>query len=202
MPFELRGIGKVGNQSRRGKSPQKYIYRTSDDLAAVTANNYFAPIASMLEVGDEIELQFVQDIEAEYPAITGKGLVRIGAKVPNMIIAATEGDRVLLTAKLDDISTASNVSITSQVAGDIKDIITVLGGTITTANAAISFTIGGVAITNSAITVAAPGGIGDVDTSAPSAANTLAVGDALVAATDGASTGTAPLYIIYSVEPA
>ena len=59
---------------------------------------------------------------------------------------------------------------------------------ITTADAALSFEIGGTAITNGGITVTQSGSAaGDVDTSTPSAANSVEEGDAIEMISDGAS---------------
>ena len=199
MAFNIDGLGKVGNQSRRGASPQKYNYRTTDTLATVTGNNYFTKIASMLEVGDEIEIQHVTSLTDSPVAISGYNKVVIAAKVPGLILAADTDGVAVLTTTIPDVSTASTTPLVVNVAGDIDAIVTVLGGNITTANAAITFNIGGVAVTGSAITVAAPGATGDVDNSAPTAAKTLAVGNTLNVLTNGGSTGTAPLYVIYKV---
>ena len=199
MAFDINGLGKIGNMSRRGASPQKYNYRTTDTLATVTGNNYFSQIANMLEVGDQIEVQHVVSLTDTPVSITGYNTISIGAKIPGLILASSTTKIVMLTAKVADVSTASTTPLTVNVAGTIDSIVTVLGGTITTANANMTFNIGGVAISNSAIVVAAPGASGDVDSSAPTAAKTLAVGNVLNAITDGASTGTAPLYVIYKV---
>ncbi|MBW8308085.1 MAG: hypothetical protein K0M45_00325 [Candidatus Paracaedibacteraceae bacterium] len=200
MAFNIQGLGKIGNQSRRGKSAQFYSYRTTDTLATITANNYFLPVADQLEVGDVIEIQHVADINALPASITGSNKVVIGAKIPGFILAVSTDDVVVLTTKIDDVSTASFSEITVNVAGTISGITAVLGGAIATANDAITFTIGGVAVTNGNITVTQAGsGPGSVFTSTPTAANVLAVGNALRAATNGASDNTVPLYVIYKV---
>lgn len=200
MAFNIQGLGKVGNQSRRGKSPQVFNYRTTDTLATLVANNYFLPIATQLEVGDVIEVQHVADLNGSPVSITGANKVRIAAKVPGFILAVSEDGVVVLTAKIDDVSTASFAEITANVAGTIGGITAVLGGAIATANDTIAITIGGVAVTNGNITVTQAGsGPGSVFNSTPTAANVLAVGNALRAATNGASDNTVPLYVIYKV---
>ncbi|AIK95915.1 hypothetical protein [Candidatus Odyssella acanthamoebae] len=200
MAFNIQGLGKIGNQSRRGKSAQLYTYRTTDTLATITANNYFLPIADQLEVGDTIEVQHVVDLAASPVAITGTNKVFIGAKIPGFILAAGADGVAVLTTKIDDVSTASFAEITSNVAGTIGGITAVLGGAIATANDTIAITIGGVAVTNGNITVTQVGsGPGSVFNSTPTAANVLAVGNALRATTNGASDNTVPLYVIYKV---
>ncbi len=59
-----------------------------------------------------------------------------------------------LTAKIADISTASSTYVGIPDSGRVIKIITALQGVIATANAAITFEIGGTAMTDSAITVA------------------------------------------------
>jgi hypothetical protein len=59
-----------------------------------------------------------------------------------------------ITAKIADISTASSTFVPIPDGGKVIKIITALQAVIATANAAITFEIGGTAITNGAITVA------------------------------------------------
>ena len=77
-----------------------------------------------------------------------------------------------LTAEIEDISTASSTFVAVPDGGKIVKIITALQGAISGANAAITFEIGGTAVTGGAITVAHSGSAaGDVDTAEPTAAN-------------------------------
>lgn len=112
------------------------------------------------------------------------------------------GGNVAVTTTLTDISTASSAFVAAPVAGTVTSIRTVLGGAITGADAAITTEINGVAITGGALTVANAGSAaGDRDSATPSAANTVAVGDALEVITDGASTNTVPLYVTFIITP-
>ena len=71
---------------------------------------------------------------------------------------------------------------------------------IATANAAITFEIGGTAMTDSAITVAYSGSAaGDVDTSEPTAANTVSEDGTIEMITDGASTNAIVLYVTFVI---
>jgi len=203
MAFDMKGVGKLGNQSRRGASAQYYVYRTTDTAATVGGMNYFSALATQLEVGDIIEVQHVADLDTTPVAIIGSTKFQISLKINGFILASNVSDGAqILTTVIPDVSTASTASLTVAVPGTITGITAVLGGTITTANSAITFNIGGVAITNSAITAAFAGSTaGTTFTSAPTAANVLAAGDVLNAVTDGASTGEQPLYIVYTVTP-
>ena len=62
-----------------------------------------------------------------------------------------------LTAEIEDTSTASSTFVAVPDGGKIVKIITALQGAISGANAAITFEIGGTAVTGGAITVAHSG---------------------------------------------
>ena len=80
-----------------------------------------------------------------------------------------------LTSTIADISTASSTFVPVPDGGKVIKIITALQGAIGTANAAITFEIGGTAITGGAITVTQSGSAaGDIDTAEPTAANDVA----------------------------
>jgi hypothetical protein len=200
MAFNSLYFAALGNQSKRGSAPQKYTYRTTDDVATITGNNYFSDISTLLEVNDEIEVEIVDSVSA--PTIrNGNTQLAIVIKVSNLIVAQEISvNKRVLVATLADVSTASTKALTSGIAGVITKITTYLGGAITVGDSALTFDIGGVAITNSAITVATAGSaLGVIDTSSPTAARTLAAGDILTATTDGNSTTAQPLYIVYEV---
>ena len=202
MAFNMNGVGKLGNQSRRGASAQTLTYRTADSVADITAMNYFSRLSTQLEVGDIIEVQHVLDTTAVPVLITGTSRVQVSLKINGFLLVTNTTGAQILTTVIPDVSTATTVPITTRVAGTIVGIQAVLGGTITTANSAITFNIGGVGITNSAITAAfAASTAGTTFTSTPTANNVLAVGNVLNALTDGGSTGVQPLYIVYRVTP-
>ena len=93
-----------------------------------------------------------------------------------------------LTAEIEDVSTASSTFVAVPDGGKIIKIITALQGAISGGNAAISFEIGGTAVTGGGITVAHSGSAaGDVDTAEPTAANTVVEGDAIEMISDGGS---------------
>ena len=71
---------------------------------------------------------------------------------------------------------------------------------ISSANAALSFEIGGVAVGGGAITVTQSGSAaGDVDTAEPTAANDVAEGGSIEMITDGASTNTIKLVVTFVI---
>jgi hypothetical protein len=101
-----------------------------------------------------------------------------------------------ITAEIEDISTASSTFVAIPDGGKVIKIITALQGAISGANAAITFEIGGTAMTNSAITVAHSGSAaGTVDSSIPSALNRVEEDGTVEIITDGASTGAKKLLV-------
>lgn len=107
-----------------------------------------------------------------------------------------------VTVRIDDVSTAGSVWVVPGFRGEIKKISTVLDGAITTADAAITVEIGGVAVTGGAITVANSGSAaGTVDTAVPTAANTFGEAQAVEVITDGGSSGTRSLMVTLECEP-
>jgi len=97
---------------------------------------------------------------------------------------------VHVSTTIPDISTAGSYWIVPGIAGDITKIYSVIDGAITGADCGLTFEIAGTAITSSAITITQSGSAaGDVDSSTPSAANTITAAQAVELITDGASTG-------------
>ena len=101
-----------------------------------------------------------------------------------------------LTKTFSDVSTAADLYVGIPVAGTITRIEGVLEAAITTANSAVTFSIGGVSVDSSALTVAFSGSApGTEFNSTPSGHNTVAAGNVLKISTDGASTTTAPFTV-------
>ncbi len=96
---------------------------------------------------------------------------------------------VALTVNLPDISTAKSVWVVAPFDGLIETIYSVIDGAITGADCGLTAEIGGTLVTNSAITITQSGSAaGDVDSSTPSAANTVTAGQAIEVISDGLST--------------
>ena len=116
--------------------------------------------------------------------------------------SAAQLDYIILTAEITDVSTSGSSWVVCPIAGDIVAIYSVIDGAIATANASLTFEIGGVAVTGGSITIAYSGSAaGDVDSCTPTAANSLTEGQALELITSGASTNTvtATLTIVIDV---
>ena len=105
-----------------------------------------------------------------------------------------------LSVKMADVSTAGSVYVVAPDAGKIIKISSVLGGAITTADAEITTEINGTAVTGGAITIAnTSSAAGDVDSSEPTAANTVEEDGTIEMITDGGSTGTAKLLVTFVI---
>lgn len=98
-------------------------------------------------------------------------------------------DYFILNGVIDDISSSGSNWIVTPWACTVEKIYSVIDTAISTAGAAtISFEIDGNAVTNAGYDIALSSGVGEVDSSTPTAANTLTAGQALEMITDGGST--------------
>ena len=105
-----------------------------------------------------------------------------------------------LTSKITTISTAGSTFVPVPDGGTIIKIFTSIKNAISSANAALTFEIGGVAVTGGGITVTQSGSAaGDVDTAEPTALNTVSEGGTIEMITDGASTNAAVLYVTFVI---
>jgi len=105
-----------------------------------------------------------------------------------------------LHAQIADISTASSTFVPVPDGGKIIKIITALQGAIGTSDAAITFEIGGTAVTGGGITVATgSSAAGDVDTAEPTAANVVQENGTIEMITDGASSNTRILNVTFVI---
>lgn len=107
-----------------------------------------------------------------------------------------------LVGEIADVSSAASSWCVSPIAGTISKIWVVLDKAITVANAALSFELGGTAITGAGITAAYSGSApGTVFTSAPTALNTVTAGQAIEIITDGGSTTASKATVIIEITP-
>ena len=105
-----------------------------------------------------------------------------------------------LTAEIEDVSTASSTFVAVPDGGKIIKIITALQGAISGGNAAISFEIGGTAVTGGGITVAHSGSAaGDVDTAEPTAANRVEEDGTIEIISDGASATACEMIVTFVI---
>ena len=105
-----------------------------------------------------------------------------------------------LTSKITTISTAGSTFVPVPDGGTIIKIFTAIKNAISTANAALTFEIGGDAVTGGAITVTQSGSAaGDIDTSEPTALNEVSEGGSIEMITSGAPSNTIVLYVTFVI---
>ncbi len=108
----------------------------------------------------------------------------------------------LVTVAIGDISTSGSVWVVPGIAGSIEKIGNVIDTTITTANAGLTFEIGGTVVTGGDITIAFSGSLpGDVDQSTPSALNVIAANEAIEIVKDGLSTVASNGVVTFEILP-
>ena len=106
-----------------------------------------------------------------------------------------------VTLPIGDVSSSGSVWVVPGVAGTIVGISNVIDTTITTADAGLTFEIGGVAITGADITIAFTGSLpGTVDQSTPSALNVITASDAIEVVKDGLSTVASNGVVTFEIE--
>jgi hypothetical protein len=106
----------------------------------------------------------------------------------------------VISGVIDNISTAATVYIPTPEAGTVKQVTTVLGGTIATSAVAVVVK-NAAAATMGTITVNDAGSAaGDIDSVTPSTNNTFTANSFVTIDTDGASTNTVKLYFSLLVE--
>lgn len=92
--------------------------------------------------------------------------------------------------------------LVSPVAGDIASIRTVLNAALTTGDATLTGKIGAVAITTGVVTITQAGSAaGDVDSAAPTAAKTVAVGDVISFTVGGTNDATVTADVVVTITP-
>jgi hypothetical protein len=105
-------------------------------------------------------------------------------------------NKYMVFAEIADVSTADSTRIPCPVACTLTRVTTILGATITGADATITVTNSTGPATVGTITVANSGSAeGDIDSLTASSNNTFSAGTYVKVATDGASTNTAKLGI-------
>ena len=128
--------------------------------------------------------------------VNSRGLTKLEGDTKITGTLQTGGDaqnlsETYINVIMDDISTSGPAFVASPVAGTITRIQSVIDGAITGGDAVITTEINGAAVTGGSLTIANSGSAaGDVDVATPTAANTVAIGDAIEIISDNGSTGT------------
>lgn len=186
-------------------APKLYLYTTEDTIATVNTADYFSTASRILVVSDTIIVHSSTGGTREVSLVIVNA-VTIGSAVDvtdglSLITGKQAGSKILVQGVIPDVSTASAIFLMSPVAGTISLISTKLGVAITTADAVLAAKVNA-GTTMGGITIAYSGSaVGDLDTLAPSAENTVAVGDWIRIDTDGGSTVTSPVSVTVEISP-
>lgn len=107
----------------------------------------------------------------------------------DQIAEVNNANKVILTRRITDISTAGSFFVVNPILGDIEKVYVTIDGAIATADAIVTLEILGVAVSGSAVTCAFTGSAaGTVFSSTPSGSNTVSAGGSIEIITDGGST--------------
>ena len=108
--------------------------------------------------------------------------------------------KVYLPVDITNISSAAVVYLPCPVAGTISKITTIINGAIATANAILTGKIGSTTITGGAVTIPFSGSAaGQVNSTTPTALNTVAVGNNINFTANNASTNTVRATIVVEI---
>lgn len=110
-----------------------------------------------------------------------------------LLAPASMGRQYVLTVDIADLSADAAYHVVAPVAGTVAKLQSVIDGAVSTADVTITSSIGGVDITDGALTIATAGSAaGDVDSATPTAANTVAAGQAIKLTVAGGGSGGSP----------
>jgi hypothetical protein len=111
----------------------------------------------------------------------------------DLTASAAELNQYPLTLDIADGSADATYYLVCPHAGDIAEIYTVIDGAVSTADITVTAKIGSTGVTGGVVTItSAASAAGDVDVATPSAANTVAAGDAINLVVAGGGSGGSP----------
>lgn len=162
----------------------------------MTADASYQPKVYKTDGGDRLKVASGGTIEVE----SGGSITVDGVTVDSSTLAvngltasATELNQYSISLDIADGSADAAYYVIAPHAGDIKKLWSVIDGAVGTADMTITPSIGGVDVTDGAITVAYSGSAaGDVDSATPSAANTVTAGQAIKLTVAGGGAGGSP----------
>lgn len=107
--------------------------------------------------------------------------------------SAAELNQYTLTMDIADGSADATYYMVCPHAGDVSSIMTVIDGAVSTADITVTARIGSTGMTNGVVTIAtAASAAGDVDSTTPTAANTVTAGQAINFVVAGGGSGGSP----------
>ena len=110
-------------------------------------------------------------------------------------------NKVILNARIDDISTGSSAYVVTPIAGTVTKIYSVISAAITGGDAIVTSKLGSTALTNGAVTIANGTAAGIPDSATPTANHTVTAGAVITLQTDGGSTNTSIGWFTIEITP-
>jgi hypothetical protein len=192
MSFSKNGLTPIGGQSKKGRAPQRYAYRTADSLATVSAASYFDEVAGLFSIGDTIDVVVVDSDDSPTHVIATGSLVvqsnSTAGAVTTVDVSAGPYSGGLIRMPFffneTDLLAGTSQMILSPVAGSLKRLVTCVKKQVTTGGA-IGVTLAGTAVAGLSITVADAAAVGTVT------ADTRLTADQAIAVTAAAAFATA-----------
>lgn len=65
MAFNKTNFQTAGGNAKRGVAPQIHTYKTEDAATAIDAANYFADVAKLMSIGDQIHTTIYSDLAGD-----------------------------------------------------------------------------------------------------------------------------------------
>ncbi len=164
----------------------------SDTSATLAGANYFDSASDLVNAGDLI-VAFGSD---------GSSLLRVSAVSAGSVTVAANSDPAsfFLPVVVPSLAAAAEHYAVSPVAGSVVSVRSVIEGSVDV-DTTLTSKIGGVAITDGAITVTASGSAaGDTDSAAPSAANTVSAGDPVSIACGGEGSTASRALVVFEID--
>lgn len=170
--------------------PTIFCYNSGDDdFSDVAASDYFADLLYRVRTGDKLL------VKTNTSGLSFSGTFRNDGS--NVYI---DWDNTLFfETQMADVSAANTTWFTVPPAGVITKVYGTQWSAITSANAAVTFSIGGTAITGGSFNVLTSGSAGSVYSAIPTAANVTDGSTPVEAVSDGASSTAAIMTLGFKI---
>jgi hypothetical protein len=187
MAFDVIGLSPIGGQSKRGKSVQRWAYKSTDTLATMMADSYFDTYALDFNIGDLIDLCVVDSMTtptvvsaSNQVIITSISTARVVKVADYGSISGTPADysaklrRLWFEINATDLSAGTTQYLIAPNAGIIQRVVTCIQVQISTGGV-VTASAAGTTVAGVSITVANSAAVGTVQTGTPTAGDSSAI---------------------------
>lgn len=199
MAFDPIYLSSAGGQSKRGKAPQQFTYKTADSLATILASAYIsASYSRLFSVGDTMDVVIVDSVDSPTQVIQ-TATIMIGGITSAGVVTTVDISRAPFdgsnTIRMPfffnetDLLAGTSQQIICPVAGTLKRLVTCVKKQVTTGGA-VGVTLAGTAVSGLSITVADAAAVGTVQSDTPTSVTRLTANQAM-AVTAAAAFATA-----------